>query len=136
MNKVYITGPKQINIELIKLVGKNVLVATNPGDADIVIESTAYPPDKKLETINKLDGKIDSSIPIITSSLCVPVYEQSTVCKNPDRLIGIGLYNSMSSAKRLEIAPSKITSGEILRKTETFFKNMDIMSQRNRPSDV
>jgi 3-hydroxybutyryl-CoA dehydrogenase len=126
MYKVYFTGSDSINDELKSLSGNNISNVKKTGDAGIVIDSTSYPPDKKLETIKELDNSIEHSIPILTSSLCVSVSEQCTVCKYPERLIGIGLYNSISYVKRLEIAPSKITSGEILDNAETFFKTLGI----------
>ena len=45
---------------------------------------------------------------------------------NPERLIGIGLYNTFSKANRIEIAPSKITDSVILKNAESFLADAGI----------
>lgn len=126
MNKVYFYGIESINNELITLFNNNFQTVGKPDDADIIIETTNYPLDKKLEIIRGIDGKTDKPIPVLTSSLCVSVSEQSTVCKYPERLVGIGLYDTISSSKQIEIAPSKIMNPEILEQTGKFFKSSNI----------
>ena len=46
--------------------------------------------------------------------------------KLPHRLIGIGLYDTFSSAKRIELAPSKITDSEILKNAENILTGFGI----------
>jgi 3-hydroxybutyryl-CoA dehydrogenase len=58
--------------------------------------------------------------------LCVSVSEQCTLQANPERLIGIGLYDTFSKAKRIEIAPSKITEVSILKNAENFLSKAGI----------
>ena len=126
MNKVYLTGSYSINNELKNLFGDKISIVDNINDAEIIIESTNYPVEKKLDAIKDIDGKTDKSIPILTSSLCVSVSEQCAVCKYPDRLVGIGLYDTISSSKQIEIAPSKITSPEAKEQAEKFLKSSSI----------
>jgi 3-hydroxybutyryl-CoA dehydrogenase len=126
MNKVYFTGTESINAELKTIFDNKIIIAESAGDADIIIESTNFPAEKKLEIIKDIDSQINKSIPILTSSLCISVSGQSTACKFPERLIGIGLFNTISGSKRFEIAPSKITDSVILEKTELFFKSSGI----------
>jgi 3-hydroxybutyryl-CoA dehydrogenase len=126
MFKVYLTGSDSINNELKKLFGSNISVVDNTDAAEIIIESTNYPVEKKLDAIKNIDVRTDKTIPILTSSLCVSVSEQCTVCKYPDRLIGTGLYDTISSSKQIEIAPSKIISPEAKEKVEKFLKSSKI----------
>lgn len=126
MKRIYISGPESVNDELVKLFGGNVSVVKNPNDADIVIESTNFSDENKHKLIEEIDGKTDKSVPILTSSLCVSVSEQSTFCKSPERLIGIGLYNSISNTKRFEVAPSRISNDSILEKVKGFLNSVNI----------
>lgn len=123
MNKVFITGTESINKEMRVLFGEKIVLVTDINEADILFETTNYPSEKKLDLIKQIDNKIDSSIPVITSSLCVSVSEQCTVCKHPERLVGIGLYDTITNSKRLEIAPSKTTSQDILTKSISFLES-------------
>ena len=126
MNKVYFTGSDSINDELKNLFGDKISIVDSIHDAEIIIESTNYPFEKKLDAIKNVEGKADKSVPVMTSSLCISVSEQCTVCKYPERLMGIGLYDTISSSKHFEIAPSKITGPEIMGQAENFLKSVSI----------
>lgn len=127
MKKIFILGEKTINGELKKMLGSKCEVSDELNSTiDIIIDSTNYPKEKKKENIKYADKNSKSSVPFFTSSLCVPVSEQTSFSKYPRRLIGIGLYDTFSEAKLLEIAPSKITDIKILKNAESFLKETGI----------
>lgn len=124
MAKIYLTGSDSINSELKELLnGKAEFTDKLTNETDIIFETTNYPLDKKLENLRSIESQSNVSVPVFTSSLCVSVSEQCGVCKYPNRLIGIGLYNSFSKAKRIEIAPSKITDKQLLKNAENFLSS-------------
>lgn len=119
--KIFLIGDDSINSELKEaLSGKAEFTGTLNNETGAVFETTNFPKETKLKNLAYIEEHSSSSIPVFTSSLCVPVSEQSTACKYPTRLIGIGLYNTFSKAKRIEIAPSKITDSEVLKNAEKF----------------
>lgn len=121
MAKIFLFGNNSIKEEL-KALLKDRAEFTNTLDneLDIIIDSTGFPKEKKFENIKTIDKHSSANIPVLTSSLCVSVSEQSAHSKYPNRLIGIGLYDSFSNAKRIEIAPSKITDAGILKNAQSF----------------
>jgi len=120
MKKVFLSGDESINSEFADLLGIKAELTDNIETADIIINSTNFPQYEKSEELQYLESQSGNNIPILTSSLCVSVSEQCELQEHPERLIGIGLYNTFSRAKRLEIAPSKITDSEILKNAESF----------------
>ena len=127
MKKIFILGEQSINDELRKMLGSKCEIADEINNTiDIIIDSTNYPKEKKKENIEYIDKNSGGSVPFFTSSLCMPVSEQSSFSKYPKRLIGIGLYDTFSEAKLLEIAPSKITDIKILENAENFLKETGI----------
>jgi len=127
MKKIFILGEKSIKDELRKMLGSKCEVSDELNNTiDVIIDSTNYPKEKKKENIEYTDKHSKGGVPFFTSSLCVPVSEQSTFSKYPKRLIGIGLYDTFSEAKLLEIAPSKINDIKILENAESFLKETGI----------
>jgi 3-hydroxybutyryl-CoA dehydrogenase len=127
MKKIFIFGEQSIKDELGKSLGSNCEISNELNNTiDIIIDSTNYPIEKKKENIEYADKSSNSSIPYFTSSLCIPVSEQSSFSKHPKRLVGIGLYDTFSEAKLIEIAPSKITDVKILENAESFLKETGI----------
>ncbi len=127
MRKVFILGQESIKNELIDMLGaSSAIVEKLDKDAEIIFETTNFPKEKKAENLKFIDKNSSAEVPVFTSSLCMPVYEQAAFSTNPARLIGIGLYNSISRAKLLEIAPSKITGGKILEKAKNFLNEINL----------
>lgn len=127
MAKIFLFGKDSIKKEIKTLFGENAdFTNTLNNDVDIIIDSTNYPRAKKLENIKSIDKHCKTGIPVLTSSLCISVSEQCTMSKLPHRLIGIGLYDTFSSAKRIELAPSKITDSEILKNAEKILTGFGI----------
>lgn len=127
MKKVFLNGDETINSEFADFLGVNAEFTDSIESADIIINSTNYPQYEKSEELQFLESQSAANIPIFTSSLCVSVSEQSALQANPERLIGIGLYNTFSRSKRLEIAPSKITDAAILKNAESFLNETGIV---------
>jgi 3-hydroxybutyryl-CoA dehydrogenase len=126
--RIFLTGNDSINSELKEtLSGKAEFTEMLNNETDAIFETTNFPKETKLKNLAAIEEKSNNSIPVFTSSLCVTVSEQSAACKYPSRLIGIGLYNTFSKAKRIEIAPSKITDEGILKNAEKFLTDSGII---------
>jgi 3-hydroxybutyryl-CoA dehydrogenase len=127
MTKIFLIGKESINNEFKELLKEKAEFSASINDeADIVIDTLSFPLDKKIENIRLVDENFAESIPFLTSSLCTTVSELSKQSKFPNRLIGTGLYDSFSKAKRIEIAPSKITSSDTLKNAENFLSSAEI----------
>lgn len=127
MAKVFLFGKDSIKKEIKTFFGdKTEITNTLNDDVDLIIDSTNYPKSKKLENLKSIDKHCNAEIPVLTSSLCISVSEQCAMSKKPQRLIGIGIYDTFSNAKLIEIAPSKITDGEILKNAEKILADADI----------
>jgi 3-hydroxybutyryl-CoA dehydrogenase len=137
MAKVFITGEDSIKNELISLLNGKAEILPIPNDnADIVIECSNFPIEKKRMNLRTIDESFPADIPVFTSSLCLSVSEQCTYSKYPSRLIGIGLYNTFSKplpsgasakeGKLIEIAPSKITDARIVQNAENFLSSVGL----------
>lgn len=126
MTKVYLSGSESINNEIKELLDGKAEFTENPEEAGIIFNTANFPEYEKSEELQYIESATPNTIPIFTSSLCVSVSEQCRLQKNPERLIGIGLYDTFSKAKRIEIAPSKITDAEILKNAENFLSEAGI----------
>lgn len=127
MKKIYLIGDSIINDELKILLKDKVEFSQSINNTvNTVIDTISFPREQKFENIEFIDKNCSASIPVLTSSLCNSVSEQSTVSKFPERLVGIGLYPTFSKAKLIEIAPSKITDNKVLENTEIFLKECNI----------
>ena len=127
MKKVFIIGEPAVNDELKNIIGTNSEIVNELNNSvDIIFETTNFPKEKKTENIKFIDESSSSHVPVFSSSLCIPVYEQAPMSKYPQRLIGIGLYNTFSNTKLTEIAPSKITDVKILENAESFLKEINV----------
>ena len=126
MIKIFLTGSDSVNDELKSLMSGKAEFTDKPDDADLIIDSSNFPKEKKIEYIKFIDENSDAPIPVLTSSLCVSVSELASHSKYPKRLVGIGLYDSFSKAKLIEIAPSKITDAAILKNAENFLNSAGV----------
>jgi len=125
--KIFLIGDDSVNNELKEaLSGKAEFTGTLNDETEAIFETTNFPLGTKLKNLAFIEEHSTGSIPVFTSSLCIPVSEQCTACKYPTRLIGIGLYNTFSKAKRIEIAPSKITDSKVLKNAEKFLTDAGI----------
>ncbi|MBZ0204605.1 MAG: 3-hydroxybutyryl-CoA dehydrogenase [Ignavibacteria bacterium] len=126
MTKVYLSGSESINNEVKEFMSGKAEFTENIESAGIIINSTNFPEYEKTEELQYIEANSAKNIPIFTSSLCSSVSAQSSLQENPERLIGIGLYDTFSIAKRIEIAPSKITDDKILKNAENFLSEAGI----------
>jgi 3-hydroxybutyryl-CoA dehydrogenase len=126
MKKVFILGEQSVNDEIKSFLGTSCDIVPELNNAtDIIIDSTNFPAERKIENIKFADDNSNTGIPYFTSSLCISVSEQASYSKYPARIIGIGLYNTFSNSKLVEIAPSKITDIKILENAESFMKEIN-----------
>lgn len=126
MKKVFLTGETSINDELKQMLGQKCEFISELNSADIIIDSSNFPEEKKRNSIKFIDENSNVQVPVFTSSLCITVSEQASFSKYPSRLIGIPLYSTFSQAKLIEIAPSKITDSKILENAESFLKETSL----------
>jgi len=127
MKKIFLLGDETVNNELRTLFPKDWQIASKlDNSAELIIDSSNFPRKKKFEHIKIIDENCGNSIPVLTSSICVTASQQCSYSKYPDRLIGIGLYNTFFSAKLLELAPSKITNEEIITKASKFLDKIKL----------
>jgi 3-hydroxybutyryl-CoA dehydrogenase len=126
MYKIYFTGSAELKNETISLLGDKAEISDSfTADTDIIIDATAYPLETKVKSLRETD-KHSRNIPCLSSSLCHSISYQSTFVENKERLIGIGIYNTYSENRFVEIAPSKITSPQILKNAEQFLRDCNI----------
>lgn len=127
MTKIFLTGNDSVNSEIKELLsGKAEFTDNLTNETDVIFETTNFPIEKKVENLRAIEEKSSAAIPVFSSSLCVSVSEQAAKSRYPSRLIGIGLYNTFSKAKRIEIAPSIITDSDILKNAENFLSTAGI----------
>ena len=105
--KVFLLGDSYVNDEIKNLssAGAKFVNELN-NEADLIIDSSNFPVDLKRANLQFIDEH-NSFAPVLTSSLCVSVSEQSSYFKRPERLTGIGLYPTFSHSKLLEFTSSK-----------------------------
>lgn len=113
-------GSESINSEIREYLNGKAEFTDDMKAAGLIINSTNYPEYEKSEELQYIESQTPNDVPIFTSSLCFAVFDQCALQANPERLIGIGLYDTFSKAKRIEIAPSKITHPDILKNAENF----------------
>ena len=88
MQKIYISGTDNNIKELKILFGEKVTYSDSIDDSiDLIIETTNFPLELKLQRIKEISDKCTKVIPILTSSLCVSVSELCAITKYPDKLI-------------------------------------------------
>ena len=127
MVKYFLLGKDSVNNEIRTLFkDKAEFTKTLTGDTDIIIDSTNFPKEKKIENIKFIDEHHSASVAVFTSSLCLPASKLCQYSKYPKRLIGIGLYDTFSNAKMIEIAPTKITDADVLKNAESFFNSIGL----------
>ena len=128
MKKVFLIGEESINNELKSFLdGKAEFVPKLDDSIDIVIDTLNANTGLKVSNIQYIDEHCSALIPVFTTSICIPVSELCAISKYPERLIGIGLYNTFSISKLIEIAPSKITDEDILGNAENFLNSSNIL---------
>ena len=126
MTKIFLMGSESINSEIRELLNGKAEFTEEIGSAELVFNTSNFPEYEKSEELQYIESQTPANVPIFTSSLCYSVSDQCALQEQPERLIGIGLYDSFSKSKRIEIAPSKITHPEILKNAEKFLHEAGI----------
>lgn len=126
MTKIFLMGSESINSEIRELLNGKAEFTEEIGSAELVFNTSNFPEYEKSEELQYIESQTPANVPIFTSSLCYSVSDQCALQAQPERLIGIGLYDTFSKAKRIEIAPSKITHPEILKNAEKFLHEAGI----------
>lgn len=126
MYKIYISPESLLLEELLSTFNKNNKLTNDIFEADIIFSDTNYPAKSKKKELKHIEKFSNEEAVIFTSSVCLPVSEQSLFSKNPSRLVGIGLYKSFSKAKLIEISFSKIVNKKIALNAEKFLKSCEL----------
>ncbi len=89
-------------------------------DVDLVFELTNISPDMKRRNLAQLDGIVNTSVPIVSSSVTVTMAEQVTWLRYPFRVIGIGALPSLTHGSVVEFTLSALTDKATRTRLEEF----------------
>lgn len=135
MKKILILGENEkLNDELKHMFyADSILSKSSKEFPDIIFETTNINRDIKFNNLKYIDDNYDATTPVISSSLCIPVLEQSVESWRPERIIGAALYPTFSEAKGLEIARTHLTDEHIFAKVKTwleYFRQVYVATDR------
>ena len=130
-NSVAIIGSSRLAEELLRLSRAKGLAATlhaeagdMAGSALLVIETQAAPAQAKMETINKLDGKLPSSSVILSSCLGLSATRIGSWTAKPERVVGFATFYPIQEKKVIELSGGLRTSEPSFRQAEEFFRRL------------
>lgn len=127
MKKIFLLGDESINKELKALFPRDWQIAGKlDNSAELIIDSSNFPRKKKFEHIKIIDENCGNSIPVLTSSICITASQQCSYSIFPGRLVGIGLYDTFTASKLLELAPTKITDQAIIKSASEFLTKIKL----------
>ncbi|MBS1516389.1 MAG: hypothetical protein JSS63_15260 [Bacteroidetes bacterium] len=135
MKKILILGENEkLNDELKHMFyADSILSKSSKEFPDIIFETTNINRDIKFNNLKFIDDNYDATTPVISSSLCIPVLEQSVESWRPERIIGAALYPTFSEVKGIEIARTHLTDEHIFAKVKTwleYFKQVHVAQDR------
>ncbi|MBX7045394.1 MAG: hypothetical protein K1X86_06080 [Ignavibacteria bacterium] len=135
MKKILILGENEkLNDELKHMFYADSILSKNSKDfPDIIFETTNINREIKFNNLKFIDDNYDATTPVISSSLCIPVLEQSVESWRPERIIGAALYPTFSEVKGIEIARTHLTDEHIFAKVKTwleYFKQVHVAQDR------
>ncbi|HRE41094.1 MAG TPA: 3-hydroxyacyl-CoA dehydrogenase family protein [Ignavibacteria bacterium] len=125
MKKAFITGDNAGLISELKEFLKNKFEFENSASqkTEIAFEVTNYDRDLKFKNLNDIENHVPENAVIISSSLCIPLSQQLRFVKKVNRLFGVGIYPTFSSAKNIEVTKSNLTSPELTNVITDIFEN-------------
>ncbi|MBN8571322.1 MAG: hypothetical protein J0M18_17000, partial [Ignavibacteria bacterium] len=90
MKKILILGENEkLNTELKHMFyADSILTKTSKEFPDIIFETTNINREIKFNNLKFIDDNYDATTPVISSSICIPVLEQSVESWRPERIIG------------------------------------------------
>lgn len=86
------------------------IVATPSKTTALALELTNISSASKQKNLQRLDKLLPKSAPILSSSVTIPLAEQSTLLKHPERLIGIGAFPTLLQGTVMEIVAGPRTN--------------------------
>lgn len=135
MKKILILGENEkLNTELKHMFyADSILTKTSKEFPDIIFETTNINREIKFNNLKHIDDNYDATTPVISSSICIPLLEQSVESWRPERIIGAALYPTFSEMKGMEISKTHITDEHIFPKVKTwleYFKEVHVATDR------
>lgn len=125
------------NITLNRIRGTTDLSALK--DADLVIEAVVENMAIKKQIFSELDNICDESVILATNTSSLSITEIASVCKNPDRVLGMHFFNPVPAMKLVEIVRGIQTSDTTIQLTKEFLTNIDkdyIVVEKERPGYI
>lgn len=111
MKNIFIIGDNDALVsELKSFLSSKCKYTDSPTDAEIVIEVTNYNKELKSSNLRYLEDNISDNTLILSSSLCIPLTSQLRGVKNPNRLLGLGLYPTFSEVKGIECTKTNLSA--------------------------
>jgi 3-hydroxybutyryl-CoA dehydrogenase len=95
-----------------------------PAGTSVAIELTNTNPETKRSNVERLDRSLKPPRVILSSSVTVPVGQQSSWTRHPSRIVGISALPTLISKGLVEFAPSVHTSREALSSAQDFFMRL------------
>ncbi len=127
MHKIFFTGSGSINNELKNLFyGKAEVQNKIEPTIEFIFDSCNFPFDEKIKNLQNIEAQCSKDCVILSSTLCNATHESIPHLKNPSRVIGIGLYDSFSTKKFVELAQSKLTNKNIVENVQKFFDSIEV----------
>lgn len=108
-------------------------------DADIVIEAVVENMAIKKQIFSELDNMCRESAILATNTSSLSITEIASVCKKPDRVLGMHFFNPVPIMRLVEIVRGIKTSDETVAETLDFLKQINkeyIVVEKERPGYI
>jgi 3-hydroxybutyryl-CoA dehydrogenase len=110
------------DVKIAKLPKAVQRVARPTKACDIALELTNIAIEAKKKNLIELDRVLGPKVPLVSSSVCVTVAEQSGWIKHPGRLVGVGALPSLLGNGLIELAASSSTNEMTLNAAREFIR--------------
>ena len=108
-------------------------------EADLVIEAVVENMAIKKQLFSELDNLCKDSVILATNTSSLSITEIASVCRNPERVIGMHFFNPVPIMKLVEIVKGIQTSNQTVAYTQEFLNKIGkefIMVEKERPGYV
>lgn len=108
-------------------------------DADLVIEAVVENMAIKKQIFSELDNMCKDSVVLATNTSSLSITEIASVCKNPDRVLGMHFFNPVPMMKLVEIVKGIKTSDKTVSLSIEFLKQINkeyIVVEKERPGYI
>lgn len=108
-------------------------------DADLVIEAVVENIAIKKQIFSELDNMCKDSVILATNTSSLSITEIASVCKNPDRVLGMHFFNPVPTVKLVELVKGIETSDETISLAKEFLRQINkenIVVEKERPGYI